>query len=308
MKRKTALLFCVFAALLFALAGCFQMGDLEASMADSVVNGTTAGNILNRGYAVVYGVDLYYFYAGGTQYDFGDLVTVPLTSSETRLAMKEAGLYMNIVNDTLYYCLHDGIYRAPLETFERERVLECAATLLQFSGERMYYLENGTIKSATPDGKETDFSPITGADCLNVYNDMLYYINTSDGRVWQAQPDGTHAALFLDQRVSMFCLFAEYIYYIDSTDGCLKKMALGVDSAMPVTIVPYPCSGFNVNQLGVFYTRSVDGENLCCSAKLDGSDEQIITQAGSSARHLICMFNEGSLVIAQEELDPWYKS
>jgi hypothetical protein len=97
------------------------------------------------------------------------------------------------------------------------------------------------------------------------------------------------------------CLFIDdTVYYIDGTDGHIKRMLLDKDGLE--TVVGYPCSGFNVNRKGMYYTRSVDGQDMCCNSGVDGFQENVITEFGESAWHRVCMWGDVAIVVPEEDI------
>jgi|AGTN01.3.fsa_nt_gi hypothetical protein len=292
------------AALLLA-GGCSAFDDWFGSLAEQdavIAHGTTAGNILNYGFAVQYGDELLMYYIGDTAYAKGSLVRSNPDTGESSLVLDQAGLYMNVNGDTLYYCMEDGVYTTLVDTPDPRRIIEGAATLLQICGERLYYIADGGIECATLDGTPAaDFSRIESAGCLNVYADALYYTDTQTGYIQKADLDGSGIETVYGQSVEMFCITDDVIYFIDSADGFIRRMALADVSAVE-PVVEYPCSGFNVNRSGIYYTRDVDGKSLCCNAGTDGYQEKVLSDFGESAWHIACLWNRAAIVAQVEGL------
>lgn len=286
-----------------SLMGCtsltemFGVGEAEE---EPLMNGTTTGNILNGGFAVKDGEDLLVYYTGGEAYPKGSLVRSNPGTGESSLVLDKAGLYMNMAGGVLYYSLDDGIYRMPLDTPQPERMLEGDCSLLQISKARMYYVSGGTVGCTALDGSAVTFTPIDDAACLNVYGGSLYYIDVSDGRIWKANMDGTNKGRLYDKAVDMFYIIDDVIYYIDGADGQLKRISLELDEETHETLTEKPCSGFNVNRQGLYYTLKDD--RLCYNAGPDGFQAQVVSGVDQSAWHRICVFGEGALVVRQEDL------
>jgi len=302
-KRMAAL--ALLLAILLALSGCaplsglFGTGDSKKQQ-ETLTNGTTTGNILNGGFAVKDGDDLLFYYSGGSVYPKGTLVrSNPDTGDNSKVADK-AGLYMNLVDGVLYDCREDGIFGTPLNTLQSEKILDGEYTQLQISGGHMYYINNGAIGCASLDGSAVDFSPVEKAACLNIYGDMLDYIDTDSGHIKQASMDGSNVLELYDKPVTMFYIIDDVIYFIDSEDGLLKRMALKIDIKSIETLTDKTCSGFNVNRNGLYYTLKEDG--LCYNAGTDGLQAQKISDFGKSTWHLACLFGDGALVIKQEDI------
>ena len=292
------------AALLLGVGGCSMFSDLLGGEEQDVPieHGTTTGNILNYGFAVQYGGDLLTCYAGDTVYPKGSLVRSNPETGESSLVLDRSGLYMSVDGDTLYYCLGEGIYATAIETPDPQRIIEGEITLLQICGDRLYYIEDGGIECAEMDGSPAvDFVRVENALCLNVYGDALYYADTQTGYILKADLKGGNIETVYDQRVGMFYLIDDVIYFIDGADGLIKRMELA-DTATVETVVAYPCSGFNVNRYGIYYTREVDGQRLCCNAGADGFQEKVLADMGESAWHVACLWNEGALVVPIEDL------
>ncbi len=290
---------------LLVLAGCTPMSDLfgiggEEAQPEPLTNGTATGNIINGGFAVKDGADLLFYYTGGDAYPKGSLVRSNPETKESALVMDEAGLYMNLKDGVLYYCLADGVYRAMLDAPQPERVLEGDYTLLQISGSKIYYVSGGAVGCATLDGKPVELSPLGNAACLNVYGDKLYWADTESGHIRRSELDGTNQNVLYEKPVDMFCIIDDVIYFIDGADGLLKRMALEIDMETLETLTDKPCSGFNVNRGGLYYTLSDDG--LCYNAGADGLQARAIGDLGNSSWHRACMFGEGALVVRQEDL------
>lgn len=302
---KKVIVLALLVAALLSMGGCSSFDDwMNPEPEQDVVidHGTTTGNILNYGFAVQYGDDLLVYYTGGDAYAKGSLVRTNPETGESSLMLDQAGLYMNVEGDTLYYCLEDGVYRTSVETPDPQRIIEGAVTLLQIEGDRLYYIKDGGIECAQLDGSPADdFVRVEGAACLNVYAGALYYIDASTGHILKADMNGGNIATVYDQSVSMFYVVDDVIYFIDSADGFIKRMSLS-DTAMVETVVAYPCSGFNVNRYGLYYTREVDGKNMCCNAGADGYQEKVLTGFGESAWHVACQWNQGAMLVKIEDL------
>ncbi len=299
MRRfKKALVVLAVALAVSALGGCSMFGSVE-SLKPTLINGTTAGNIQNLGFAVKQDEDLYFYFTSGDTYEAGDIIKSNPKTGDNSLAMHDGGLYLSIYEDSLYYCKEDGIYRAPMDTFKPELLLEGNAEQLQISGGKMFYIEDGAIKSASANGEAVDFTPIEGASCLTVYENKLFYIDSATGQIWQANTDGSDAEMLFDFDVKQFSILEGVFYYIDSADGNIKRVT--ADEPSPETVVPYTCSGFNINLYGMFYTREIDGKWVCCNADINGENEQVITDNGESKRHMACMFDGGAVILGQEE-------
>ena len=292
-------------AALLSMGGCSSFDEWlnpEAEQDVAIEHGTTTGNILNYGFAVQYGGDLLACYTGDTTYPQGSLVRTNPDTGDSSLVLDQAGLYMSVDDDTLYYCREDGVYRTSIEKPDPQRIIEGAVTLLQMNGDRLYYIKDGGIECAEMDGSPAKgFARIEGAACLNVYGGALYYIDAATGRILKADMNGSSIARVYDQSVNMFCIVDDVIYFIDSADGFIKRMSLS-NTAVVETVVAYACSGFNVNRYGMYYTRDVDGKSLCCNAGADGYQEKVLTEFEASAWHPVCMWNEGALIAAIEDL------
>ena len=285
-----------------SLGGCASLQDMFGIEDDELplVNGTTTGNILNGGFAVKYGEDLLVYYTGGGSYDYGSIVMSNPDKEESSLVLDEGGLYLNIVGDSLYYCREDGVYCASLTTHEATQVLDRNVSLLQIDDGAMYFIEDGRIDSTTTGGQPRGFAPIDNAACLNVYGEALYYIDTDTGYICTACLDGSDADVFYQTKVNMCLFIDDAVYYIDGTDGNIKRMLLDKDGLE--TVVAYACSGFNVNRKGMYYTRNVDGQDMCCNAGADGFQENVITEFGESAWHRACMWGEAAIIVPQEAI------
>lgn len=303
MKRKIARALLVVVLLL--TGGCSEMDSLFDNSAEQdmvIEHGTTTGNILNYGFAVQYGEDLLVYYTGDTTYAKGSLVRSNAETGESSLVLNQSGLYMNVDGETLYYCLADGVYKTSIEAPDPQRIVEGTATLLQISGDRLYYIEGGGIECAALDGTPAaDFTRVEDASCLNVYAGALYYIEPATGHILKADLSGGNIATVYDQSVNMFYIIDDVIYFINSADGFINRMSLS-DTTTVETVVAYPCSGFNVNRYGMYYTRDVDGKSLCCNAGADGYQEKVLAEFEASAWHAVCLWNEGALVMPSEDL------
>ena len=289
---------------LLALAGCSSLSDMFGigggeEQPEPLDGGTTTGNILNGGFAVKDGDDLLFYYTGGDVYPKGSLVRSNPDTQESSLVMDEAGLYMNLKDGTLYYCLEDGIYRTKLAAPQPERLMEGEYTLLRLSGDRMYYISGGSVGCASLDGSAVELTPISNATCLNVYGEKLYWLDTAGGQLWRADLDGANQSVLYDKPVDMFYIIDDVIYFIDGTDGLLKRMALEIDPETLETLTDKPCTGFNVNRSGLYYTLK---DGLCYNAGADGQQAKEIEDFSSSTWHRACMFGAGALVVRQEDL------
>lgn len=280
------------------LGGCSLFGSSEP-LKTTLANGTTTGNIVNLGFAVKQDDDLYFYFTGGDTYEVGDIIKSNPDKGDNSLVMHDGGLYMSVYDGSLYFCKPDGVYRAPMDTDTPELVLECKAEQLQISAGQMFYIEDGTIRSAMTGGEAVEFTSIDGAACLNVYEDKLYYIDSASGQVWQADTDGGNAKRLFDIDAKQFLILEGVFYYIDNGDSHIKRMSADVKDIK--TVVPYACSSFNINLYGMFYTREVDGQWVCCYADTEGENEQVIEDSTQSTHHVVCMFDGGAVILGEED-------
>lgn len=301
MKRILIVVLAVSLAAL--LAGCSLFGGNSNVSTEPlpIVNGTTVGNILNYGFCVKNGDELLFQYTAGESYTLGSTIRSNPNTGENSLLMEDGGLYMNIVDGWLYYCKPDGIFKAEIENPEPELVLEANVKQLQINDGVMYYIEEGTLKSTTVDDKETDFSPIENADCLNVYGDRLYYISTEDEYIYSCDLSGDDVKTELAHKVSMFIIMDDMIYYLDGVTGYLVKMEL--NGKLAIAIIEHALTGFNINRSNMYYTRYISGKGTCCNADVNGGNEQQLGEFGDSDWHIACMYNTGSLLAKQEEME-----
>lgn len=303
MKRK--LLFIVVLLVLIAtLGGCqllnFGGQEPETEPTNTVVNGTTTGNILNYGFGVQYGEELIFSYTGQGVYPIGSIVRSNPESGENSLVLEDGGLYMSIVADTLYYCRADGVYKTALDNPAPQLVLAKNVSQLQIVGGNMYYIENGAIDSSTISGEPRDFSRIENAKDLNVYSRNIYYIGTDDGYIYIAEIDGTDAKVFLQKSVDMLIVERGNVYFIDSISGYIQSIAEGTSEV--VTVVEFACAGFNVNSSNLYYTRTINGIGTCFLARPDGSKEETIADFGDSDWHVVCMWGERAIIVRIEDI------
>ena len=303
MFKRTAAL--ALLSLVMLAAGCTSLSDMFGlgggeEQPEPLANGTTTGNILNGGFAVKDSDDLLVLYTSGDAYPKGSLVRSNPETGESSLVMDEAGLYTNLKDGVLYYCLGDGIYCAKLDAPQPERLLEGEYTLLQISGSRMYYISGGAVGCASLGGEPVGLSPIDNAACLNVYGDKLYWIDTESGQIRRSDPDGGNQSVLYDKPVTMFNIIDDVIYFIDGADGLLKRIALELNPETLETLTAETCNGFNINRSGLYYTLSDDA--LCYNAGVDGLQARAIEDLGSSAWHRVCMFGEGAMIVRQEDL------
>ncbi len=297
-KIKKVFISTALALAVTALGGCALFGSPQ-SLKPTLINGTTAGNIQNFGFAVKQDEIIFLYYTNGDLYQTGDIVKSNPETGENSLAMHDGGLYMSVYDANLYYCKVDGIYRASMDTFESERLLEVDATQLQISDGKMFYIEDGVINSADANGDAVDFIPIAGAECLNVYENKLLYIDSATGQIWQANTDSSDQKMLFDIDAKQFLILEGVFYYMDNADNNIKRIA-EKDAASEI-VVPYACSGFNINAYGLYYTREADGKWVCCNADISGKNEQIIAENGESKRHLVCMFDGSAAILGEEE-------
>lgn len=296
-KKKIAMTAAASLAALM-LGGCSMLTPVKSAN-EALMNGTTPANIQNLGFAVKQDNDIYFYYADGDDYEVGDIVKSNPQTGDNSFVMHDGGFYMSIYEGSLYYCREDGIYRAPMDTFEPQLLLKASATQLQLSDGQMYYLEDGEIKSASADGQPVDFSPIQGAESLSVYENKLFYIDSASGQVWQAEKDGSAAEVLFDVSAKQYVILDNKLYYIDRNDEQIKRLT--IEKKTPQTLVPYVCRTLNINEYGMFYTREVDGKWVCCSADVEGGSEKVIENSETTQRHEICMFGGGALIVGAED-------
>lgn len=306
MKRMIMLVLATI-MLLMLFGGCSlmeQFGLGEKPAEEVLVNGTNTGNILNYGIGVKDGDDIIFVNTVSNAYPLGSVVRSNPETGDNSLVLDEGGLYMSNVSGVLYYCRPDGIYKTALDDPQPVMLIEGDAKQLQISGGKMYYIMDGSVQCAWVDGSKTDFTPLPDADWLNVYGEAIYYQDTQSGHIYKATKDGAGAEVFFDTRVDMFFIISDVVYFIDSTDGYMKRMVIGNSSKDDIeTVVAYRCGGFNVNASGMYYTREVDGVHVCCNAGYDGAQEKVIKDFGDSKWHTACMFGGAALVVRMEDIE-----
>lgn len=280
--------------------GCSLMGNIKTEP-EKFINGTTTGNLLNYGFAVKNGEHVFFLNTGEGAYKRGSLIKSNVKTQENSLVMEDSGLYMNLVDEWLYYCKPDGIYKTKLENPNSSLVIEGNISLLQILNDNMYYVVDGEINSVTTAGENTDFTAIKNANGFNIYKETVYYINTENGYIYKADLNGGNIKAIYEHSVDMFYIIDDVIYFIDSDDSYIKRMTLKLEGLE--TVVKQPCSGFNVNRGGIYYTREIDGVRACCNADPDGKQENVITEFGDSQWHIVCMFNEGASILKVEDLE-----
>lgn len=300
MKRILIVALTLSLAVLFA--GCSLFGGSNVTNEPlPIVSGTTTGNILNYGFCAKSGDELFFLYTTGKTYDIGSTIRSNPETGENSLLMEDGGLYMNIVDGWIYYCKSDGVFKAEIENPEPQLVLEADVKQLQISKGIMYFIEDGTLKTSTLDGEETDFSPVENTDCLNVYGDRLYYKSTEDNYIYSCDLTGADVKTELAHEVSMFIIMDDMIYYLDNVTGYLVKMELNGKLAM--AIVEKALSGFNINRSNMYYTRYINGAGTCCNADVNGGTEQKLTDFGNSEWHIVCMYDNGALLAKIEDIE-----
>jgi len=299
---KKILLVVLAVLLVFTLGGCQLFGGSSINSEPlPIVNGTTAGNILNYGFCAKNGDELIWLYTAGDALPIGCTIRSSPEAEDSEMLMEDGGLYMNIVDGWLYYCKPEGVFKADLEDPQPQLVMEKDIKQLQISGGNMYYIEDGTLNCSTLDGADTNFAPVENADSLNVYGDKLYYINTDDEYIYSADLDGGNIETVLADEASMFIVMDDTLYYIDGITGYLVKKELS--GVLAVAIVEEALTGFNINRSNMYYTRYVSGVGMCCNADVDGGNEQQLKEFGDSKWHIVCMYNTGSLLARQEEVE-----
>lgn len=299
-KMTIVILSLLMAAALLGGCSLLGIGTETETTPEKIVGGTTTGNILNYGFGVQYGDELIFLYTDDDSYPSGSIVRSNPDTGESSLVLEQGGLFMSLVDDKLYYCTPEGVYKTALENPEPMMVLAKDVSLLQILDDNIYYIENGAIDSRTLDGNQRDFQAIENAGCLNVYGENLYYVSMDDGYIYSADLDGNNASVLYEQRVIMFYVVNDEIYSIDQVTGYINRMNLDTSSAE--TIVEYSCSGFNVNTNNIFYTRTIDGIGTCCSAAPDGSNEETMSDFGDSDWHIACMWNDGAIILRIEDI------
>ena len=90
------------------------------------------------------------------------------------------------------------------------------------------------------------------------------------------------------------------VYFIDSVTGYIRSIPQSTKEVQ--TIVEFACSGFNVNANNLYYTRSIDGISYCALARPDGSEKEILRDFGDSAWHVVCMWDDGAIIVRIEDL------
>jgi len=215
--------------------------------------GNSVGNLVNGGYLVQYGNDLY-------AADSHGISKISLTLEKKEVVLDVQASYLNADQTGLYFINHSDnnkvcFYDLSTNTLTK---LKFQATQLTSVGNYLYYLESGNTRAIYQVNKVTlESKKMTQSECVQfkIIGDWLYY--TTDTALYQMPVLGGEIMQVSDQIYNHFVVDGQTIYYIDKTTNYVSSV--NKDGTERKNIVSVPTSCFLLTEHYIFYAKQ-DGE------------------------------------------------
>ena len=187
------------------------------------VRGNTVSNINNGGLVAKKGDWIYYVSVGDKK--SYKIFKMRLDGTENQLLCDNAGIYLNIVGDWLYYCNDKGIYKIKLDGKGLEQISKDRASQMTVIDNYVFYhsgnaMEKESIRVITTDGKNRKIlrdDVMWTQDHITVLDNSIYYnmYNT----VYTLNIDGSdHKSIEKsDLFVDYMTVYNKNIYFSDNS-------------------------------------------------------------------------------------------
>lgn len=238
--------------------------------------GNTSGNINNRGIAAQQGEWIYYSKVSG-------IYKMRIDGSENTMLTDDFAVYLNVVDDWIYYVLAggDGIYKIRTEGNEPTKIAADTASRLNLVGDWLYY-ENvdGIYKVGLNGTGHTLIIEDSASMGLCIADGWIYYpvkpsLQSLDEfwTVYKVHTDGSGRTKLNDDKTTNLNVSDGWIYYSifinDYGSSGIYRMETNGDNLTKVSDV----KPSNLNVVGDWmYFNVPDDNGSLYKMRIDGSD------------------------------------
>ena len=228
-------------------------------------DGNTAGNINNRGLAVLHD-DGYLYYADPAE---GSVIcrSSPDGGDKSRLGDSHA-LYLNVADDWIYYVNSDSfsqVYKMRTDGSDDQQFISDSVSFILMSGGLLYYANRSDFSClyrVDLDGNEP--TRLNGEPTVhaNISGQWIYYLNKEDKHIYRMRLDGSAKTRLNQDQSADIQVVGGWIYYRNISDNWrLYRMSTAGTGSDRLTWDPV--YQFNVDgKGGIFFTNGSDGKSL----------------------------------------------
>ena len=262
--------------------------------------GNTAGNVFNSGYATQVGTNIYWNNGSG-MYRY-------VNYSKYALITADYGLFLNSVDDWVYYCNHDDnmyLYKIKNDGNSKTRLNTDATYFATLSDGVIYYINHSDgdkLYRIDTDGNNRKVVCGEVVNTFNIVGDWIYYQNyddtPSDNFIYKIRKDGSAKTLVASVvPYSIFIVDGSYIYYTNSyTNSTTGKAGhdlyrVKIDGTSPSKLYSGVVGTFNVNDGWIYFT------DIASSTDSYGPIRKITTDGDQSTLKTLTSDPSGSLTL-----------
>lgn len=278
----------------FTFAGTVKGYASKAQMTLNVIDGrgNTSGNTINAG--LVAGKDGWVFYSNSS--DEGKLYKALENNSNITKVSDDAGLYINVVDDWVYYSnfSYDGdgsIYKIKTDGTQRTKLNNDVSEHLNIKNGWIYYTnasdEYRLYKIRTDGTGRTKLNNDTSLN-INLEGEFIYYTNISDAnKIYKIKVDGTGRTKLNNDESAFLNVDNGWLYYANMADE-YKIYKLKIDGTGRVKISDRSAGFINVNNGWIYYSDLIYYQHLY-RMRTDGSGAYLLN---SNVSLLINVLND----------------
>ncbi len=251
--------------------------EVESSV--PLAAGNTTGNIVNNGFVAIKDGWIYF------NDRFGKILSKvrPNGSGYTKVNDKRS-LFLNIVDDWIYYTVGLYIFKMRTDGSEKTPITNNKGSYLNIVDDWMYFvnLDDGKmIYKARIDGSEITKLNDHAAAYLNYAAGWLYYANESKEDsivtgIYKIKPDGTSNTLIHEGKAKYVTVIGEWVYYINKSSGGIISRTK-VDGVKSENLNEEESEYIHVTEDCVYFSNVYD-DNYLYKMELDGSGRALIKQ------------------------------
>ncbi|MCY6370970.1 DUF5050 domain-containing protein [Clostridium ganghwense] len=241
-------------------------------IANSDLDGNTAGNINNNGYVTEDGDGYLYFNNTG---DSGKLYKLDTNGVFNNAICNDKAQYINVFNDWVYYSNYsDGgkLYKIRKDGTGRKKISDDMAAYVTISGDWIYYSnhsDGGRLYKIRTNGTERKVVSSILKDevaYINVCGEWIYYTNINDRhKPYVINRSGNYVSKLSDEWANSIQVKGDWVYYTSSTGVLSKVKKDGTGSIIPIQGQTREFDkGFHLNVVGkwIYYSNHQDGGKL----------------------------------------------
>jgi hypothetical protein len=254
--------------------------SLNVSKRNTINKDELLGNISNLG--LVAENENYIFY---NKYEEG---IVKIKNNKEYQITSETAYSMQILGDSIYYLGNSDNGKLYIKSVKmngdgKEIIKEVQTSLSKFyiADDDIYYAPNGSNKGISKISietkAETQIFSATVKD-FAVINKEIYYTDNL-GILYKSNLDGSNEEVLLNDEITEFQVYNNWIYYYNESDNTLNK--LKIDGSEKATITNKLKSfTFNIYKNKIYFYDP--DERTICSMNLDGSNIKTIVEISSN--------------------------